>query len=367
MADFVSERDKKYLDKLRNEILPALPSFCNDFFVGISSVATVLTRYGYARDLALFFKFLTEDGRVFPGKKPAELGLTELESLKNTHIERFIDYVSGYYGDDGEYHTNSDKAKARKLSSIRCLFRYLYNHDMIKENVASKVSAPKIREKEIVRLEDDEVGNVFSLLNDAEAFDCDRQNAYNNNNTKARDAALIALLLGTGIRVSEAVGLNVNDLNFENKSFLVTRKGEKRSILYLNDEIIEKLRVYLKFRRHRLERKKIDPKSVDALFLSLQNKRIGVRAVEMIVKKYAAIASPLKKISPHKLRATYGTALYRGTGDIYVVAEVLGHADINTTKKHYAAIGEDIKKKAADKVNFLRDAENNEKAEDPTE
>ena len=82
----------------------------------------------------------------------------------------------------------------------------------------------------------------------------------------------------------------------------------------------------------------------------MQNRRFSPRTVENLVKKYARIVTPLKNISPHKLRSTYGTALYRKTKDIYIVAEVLGHRDVNTTKKHYAAITEDIRKQASDKV-----------------
>ena len=84
--------------------------------------------------------------------------------------------------------------------------------------------------------------------------------------------------------------------------------------------------------------------------MSLQNKRISVRAVQNLVKKYAKVTTPLKKITPHKLRSTYGTALYRETQDIYIVADVLGHRDVNTTKKHYAAISDDIRRAAANKV-----------------
>jgi len=86
------------------------------------------------------------------------------------------------------------------------------------------------------------------------------------------------------------------------------------------------------------------------MFISLQNKRISIRAVENLVKKFAEQASPLKKISPHKLRSTFGTNLYKETKDIYIVADVLGHKDVNTTKKHYAAISEDMRKSVADKI-----------------
>jgi site-specific recombinase XerD len=88
----------------------------------------------------------------------------------------------------------------------------------------------------------------------------------------------------------------------------------------------------------------------DALFLSMQNKRITVRAVENLVKKYSSTVTSLKKITPHKLRSTYGTSLYRETGDIYLVADVLGHKDVNTTRKHYAALEEDRRRKAAKAV-----------------
>ena len=84
----------------------------------------------------------------------------------------------------------------------------------------------------------------------------------------------------------------------------------------------------------------------------MQYRRITVRAVENLVKKYAKIVSPLKKITPHKLRSTYGTSLYRETGDIYIVADVLGHKDVNTTRKHYAAITEDHRKSVANAIHL---------------
>ena len=87
----------------------------------------------------------------------------------------------------------------------------------------------------------------------------------------------------------------------------------------------------------------------------MQYKRINVRTVEILVKKYSKIVSPLKKITPHKLRSTYGTRLYNETGDIYIVADVLGHRDVNTTKKHYAAITEDNRRKAANMVKLRND------------
>ena len=174
-----------------------------------------------------------------------------------------------------------------------------------------------------------------------------------HSKTKVRDLALMTLLLGTGIRVSECVGLDLNDVDFKNNGIKITRKGGNEVVIYFGDEVEEALLNYL------AERELILPAAghENALFLSMQRKRIGVRSVENLVKKYAQTVTTLKKITPHKLRSTYGTTLYQETGDIYLVADVLGHRDVNTTKRHYAAI-EDSRRRSAAKVVKLREKDN---------
>ena len=169
--------------------------------------------------------------------------------------------------------------------------------------------------------------------------------------TRIRDLAILTLLLGTGIRVSECVGLNINDLDFNNARMKITRKGGYESFVYFSDEVQESLENYLDIRelQHPLEGHE------DALFLSIQYKRMSVRSIELLVKKYASSSVALKKITPHKLRSTYGTSLYQETGDIYLVADVLGHKDVNTTRKHYAAIEEERRRYARDKVHLRKD------------
>ncbi|MFR6332129.1 MAG: tyrosine-type recombinase/integrase [Eisenbergiella sp.] len=153
--------------------------------------------------------------------------------------------------------------------------------------------------------------------------------------------------VGTGIRVSECVGLNINDgFNGRHQN---PPKGARRSSSF-GAEVEDALADYMAERKHITP----EPGHEDALFLSLQKKRLNVRSVENLVKKYAKIVTPLKKITPHKLRSTYGTTLYRETGDIYLVADVLGHEDVNTTKKHYAALEDERRRSARNKVQ-LRD------------
>ncbi len=161
--------------------------------------------------------------------------------------------------------------------------------------------------------------------------------------------------MGTGVRISECVGLNINDVDFQVNGFRIIRKGGNQTILYFSDEVGNALSDYLAERKNIIAMRGHE----EALFLSMQRKRISNRAVQNLVKKYASSVSPLKKISPHKLRSTYGTSLYNETGDIYLVADVLGHRDVNTTKKHYAAIS-DTKRRMAAKAVKLRDLSDNQ-------
>lgn len=167
---------------------------------------------------------------------------------------------------------------------------------------------------------------------------------------RIRNLAIFTLFLGTGIRVSECVGLNINDIDFSNNRIKIIRKGGKEDYVYFGDEVCEALQDYL------AERYNIKAANghEDALFLSIQKKRMSVQAIENLVNDYAKQITTFKHITPHKLRSTYGTNLYRETGDIYLVAEVLGHNDVNTTRKHYAALDEDRKRMAAKAVSRVK-------------
>lgn len=344
MSNYFAERNEKNTQAL-DSLLGDLPEFCEDFFIGIEGRTTPLTRLNYARDLNIFFDFLIKKLPKFDNLRICELELKHLNVVTSSNIEKFLSYLS-FYEYKGNKYQNNERAKARKLSAVRSLFKYFFNKDKLDANVASKIEMPKIHTKEIIRLEVDE---VVKLLDQTETpIKFSKMQLEYNKHTRTRDLAILTLFLGTGIRISELVGINMDDIDFNANSFRITRKGGNQAVLYFSDEVADALREY--FEKRKLNKKAED----DALFLSLQNKRIGVRAVEKLVKKYSLVSTPLKKITPHKLRSTYGTNLYRETGDIYMVADVLGHKDVNTTRKHYAAISEDIRKTAATKVK-LRD------------
>lgn len=325
------------------ELYRELPSFCRQFFRGIAETTESRTRLAYAYDLRVFFEYMHENNPILARMEIHDFPLSVLDRIEKEDIEDFLEYCT-YYEKEGKVYTNDDRGKSRKLSALRSMYRYFYTSELIEKDVAALVAMPKRHAKPIIRLEPNEVAKLLDQVEDGTGL-TKAQLKYHEK-TKTRDMALLTLLLGTGIRVSECVGLDVQDVNFDEDGIRVHRKGGYDAIVYFGDEVEQQLRIYLEQRNEMQPQKD----SENALFLSMQNRRITVRAVEKLVKKYALTVTSLKKITPHKLRSTYGTELYRETGDIYLVADVLGHKDVNTTKRHYAAIDEDRRRSAANIV-----------------
>lgn len=333
--------------KLR-EIVKTLPSFCREFFLGIKDTTSTRTRLAYAYDIRIFFEYLHDNDNRFNNKDIIDYDISILDEIKPIDIIEYLDYLSYYEKEDGQI-TNDERGKQRKLASLRSFYNYYFRAELIQKNPASLVQMPKLHKKEIIRLDVDEVALLLDHVENGDNMTKQQSNFHNK--TKIRDLALITLLLGTGIRVSECVGLDISDVDFKNNGILIRRKGGYEAVVYFGDEVEKALKEYL------VQRNTIIPESghENALFLSLQNKRLSVRSIEKLVKKYASSVTSLKKITPHKLRSTYGTSLYRETGDIYLVADVLGHSDVNTTKKHYAALEDDRRRKAANIVKLRND------------
>jgi hypothetical protein len=340
--------DIENIKKLRT-MLSELPAFFKDFFRGIEPRTQSRTQIAYAYDIKIFLQFLLEENPSIKKsyKSVTEIPISVLESLTVTDIEEYMEYLK-YRDTDGKKISNKENAIKRKISTLKSVFKYFYRTEKLHENIMERVQLPKLHSKEIIRLDIDEVAMMIDEAERGEGLS-DRQRAYHGK-TKIRDVALLSLLLGTGIRVSECVGLDISDVDFKNNGILIHRKGGKEVTIYFSDEVKEALQNYYDERVLILE----ESGHEGAFFLSMQNKRLSVRSVENLVKKYAKIISPLKKITPHKLRSTYGTNLYKETGDIYLVADVLGHSDVNTTKKHYAAI-EDDRRRSARNVVKLRE------------
>ena len=340
-------KEKAYYENIniKNEVklrklLAALPSFCKQFFIAMEGTTSSRTRIAYAYDIGCFFDYLHTVNPICGKMELCDFPITLLDDITPMDIEEYLSYLK-YYEKDGVEHTNSERGLKRKLSSLRSFYHYYYKHDLIHNDPTMKVEMPKIHDKNIVRLDVDEVATLLDEVESGENL-TERQRKYHEK-TRTRDLAMMTLMLGTGIRVSECVGLDLEDVDFKNNGVKVHRKGGAEVVVYFGEEVRAALLDYV------VERQKITAAdgSTNALFLSMQNKRIHVRSVENLVKKYAKLVTSLKPITPHKLRSTYGTSLYRETGDIYLVASVLGHQDVNTTRKHYAALEDDKRRSAA--------------------
>ena len=348
MSDYSDHRAKELL-LLTREVLKELPEVCSEFIRAIEFTTQPLTRYAYACDLKLFCEYLAAEIPKFANRQIALLEPEDFEKVTPRDLRTYLEYL-GFYIKDGSEHSNAEAGKTRKLATLRSFYEYMFKSELIHTDVSRLVEMPKKHEKPILRMEIDEVARMLDAVETGEMM-TERQKRYNDS-VRARDLAILTLFLGTGIRVSELVGLDLDDLDFTLNSFIVTRKGGNQAILYFPEEVASVLQAYL---AHRREMTPL-PGHENALFLSMQNKRISVRAVQVMVKKYALQVAPLKKrLSPHKLRSTFGTTLYHETGDIYLVADVLGHSDVNTTRRHYAAMSDDRRRMAAKKIKLRED------------
>lgn len=348
------ELDKQNTLKLR-QLQKDLPSFCASFFRGIDQVTSSRTKIAYAYDLKVFFQFLLEKKKLRSDIYNFEA--RDLDRLSLVDLEEYMEFLkyrtkkkTGKEGQIEEVEVlNHNKSIKRKISSLKSFFGYLYKTEQIKENKTALLSLPKLSQEEIVRMDQGEVAQFLDQVESGE--DLSKKEKLYHEKNQVRDLAMMQLMLGTGIRVSECVGLNCSDVDFQNNAIRIHRKGGKEVSIYFSDEVEQGLRAYMEERKSKIPAAGHD----NALFLSLQNKRMSVRTVELMVKKYAQKVTPLKHITPHKLRSSYGTNLYQETGDIYLVADVLGHSDVNTTKKHYAALEEERRRSVRNLVRLRKE------------
>jgi Site-specific recombinase XerD len=323
------------IDDLLMDIPATIRPFVSDYINSIHYSTSPRTRYEYLLNIKNFLEYVGETPEI-----------PDLEKLKVRDFNNYLIYLERYNDSNGAERTNSTVSIRRKLTALRNFYQFLYDTDAIKTLEISKVKMPKLpKKKPIVYMDKDEVTAFLDNVNTGDALS-DRGKIFHEK-LKTRDLAFVYLMLSTGIRISECIELDVTDVDMKNSSILITRKGGNQEIIYFSDEASGYLQEYLEERENNPD----IPDKEQALFISQQNKRLSIRAAQNLVKKYASVV-PLKHITPHKLRSTYGTALYQETGDIYAVAEALGHSDVNTTKEHYAHLSEERKMNNRNKVTY---------------
>lgn len=332
------EQRLQYLNKKIADHENSLPDYIHNFTTFYLSVkrSSPNTVIGYIYDIETFFYYLLSSSNTF--NSYMDISLSALENLTPMDIQEYLRFLE-IYEKNGKTYRNDASAAARKLSSLRSLYKYLLRFDMISNDPTAVIPSPKLENKAIIQLEPSEIKQALNSVYNKTSLTTTQIKFSQQFNY--RDIAIITLFLGTGIRVSELVGIDLKDINFENNSIHVYRKGNKDQYVYFNNNVKEALLDYINLER---DSEKISNKDKNALFISRKHNRISVRAVERIIEKYIDHAIDGKHITPHKLRSTYGTELYRATGDIHLTADALGHSNVAVTAKHYAEIGNERRK-----------------------
>ena len=332
---YIKQKNNDKLKKLK-ALESKLPSYVSIFLEDKRRSCQISSAISYAYNLIVFFEYLKSANPKYKDIPINKIPEKDLNKLTSEDINEYQDYL-----ELSDNHNNSNSSIKTNLSAIKSFFTYELKHNYLKKDPTIGMSQrQKQKEHDIIRLTSQEVSKLLNTVYNSSGM-TPRQIKLLEY-TKYRDIAIIMLLLGTGIRVSELVGLDINDVNFEERSILVVRKGGKGHTVYFNEEVALTLKDYIDFERPKYILKENEP----ALFLSNRKKRMAIRTVQEMVTKFSKVAIPNKHITVHKMRSTYGTALYKKTNDIRLVADVLGHSDINTTAKHYAALEEEHRKQA---------------------
>lgn len=314
-----------------------LPSFLRGYFAYLKGNVLPMTRLAYLHDVKFFFQYLISETDLTRAETPSRISLEDLQEIQAADVNMFMDYCRRYKVETENtvyMYENTNKTLARKKSSVSVLFKYLYRDGLVEKNITDgfdPIRVPKPGEKEIKALQDDEVMIMLDAVTSGAGL-TEHEKCYWQK-TKLRDKAILIMFLTYGLRLSELQQLNVSSFNFGRGEFKIYRKRGKESIMPLNNSVTAVIHDYID--NERLPDDRLEEQHKDALFLSLQGKRITDRQIRELVKKYTSIAlktSHSAGYSPHKLRATAATSLIGRGNSIFDVAALLDHEQVTTTQ-----------------------------------
>ena len=348
MSDNYQDQVKLTMNERADALVEKMPYFAAKFFDNIRTSKSPRTRLQYAYDINKFFNYLAGT----PGFKNKDIQtMSASEVLGVLSVEDMQEYINtfvAYQKSNSHQNAYSNDTIARNISSLRTFFRFYQMIHDIPQNVCDFLGSPKISDKQTIVLNQEQVSRLLATVVSEDGMS--KKEIIAHKHTCYRDLAIISLALGTGLRVSEIVGINIEDVDFHNASIWVNRKGTGRDYVYFSFSVERALHDYINKERNSL----FSPSSpTDALFLSLKHKRMSTNSIELMIKKHAMRAGLSADVTPHALRRSFGTALYEQTGDIYLVADALHHKSIDTTKNYYARMPDQHKRDAARTADVL--------------
>lgn len=330
------------------EIQRHLPNFMRGFFTYLKGNVLPKTRFAYLSDIKFFCTYLIEKTDLTCAQIPADIKLQEFNDIKAVDVNLFLDYCRSYKveaQDEITFFENSNRTLARKKSSISVMFKQLYRDGLIEKNITDgfdPIKVPKASEREIKALQDDEVMIMLDAVTTGSHLTTKERQYWEK--TKKRDKAILIFFLTYGLRLFELQQLNVSSFNFSRGEFKIYRKRDKEVVMPLNRSAEEVVKDYIE--NERALDDTLDDIHKDALFLSLQGKRMTERQIRELVKKYTAIGLGTSRkggYSPHKLRATTATSLIGRGISVFDVQELLDHEQVTTTQL-YARHGNNVKR-----------------------
>ena len=348
--------DKEHYQKLINEELTNLPFYVKEFYL-IKNLSQT-TKYQYLTEIRRFFSWLREEN-ISTALSNKDLSLDTLENLKREDIMLYLDYLKNSINKQGNY--NSPTTINRSINALRSLFHYLtviadnnngepyfYRNVMAKiESLpASKTLNYRANEIQAHMYRGQKKHDFIDFLSNKYEQQCSNYVAGHFRKNKERDIAVIALMLGTGIRVQEAANTNVNDLELDQHLLSVTRKGGQRDSVPIAEWVLPYVKQYLNIRKDRYH----PTDEETALFLTLYRgkaKRITSNAIELFVSKYSEAFGT--RLTPHKLRHTLASELYEETKDKVLVSQQLGQRGTSATDL-YTHVDQTKQKNALDKI-----------------
>lgn len=329
-----AESDKKY-----EELIIKKLSGCSDVLKRYSldiSRHTASTRYYYILHVSDFLDYLEKNGKDV---NDSEIFKNIRKSDVNEYLEsvRYRKMKNDETGEISQVELGAS-FQARRIFAISSFFNYLVQDEIIMKNPCENIEKPKEKvEKEIVYMTKEDLNKVISNIKNGVGNHMAREK---QKEWRSRDLAILMLGCTTGLRVSSIREINLKDIDFEENYVLVTEKGNKTRKCYFGDSVSKLLQKWIGDRDVLMR----GHENCDALFVSSRRSRISTKGIEEMISKYSVGLS--RRITPHKMRSTCAMNLYDKTGDIYLVAEVLGHKNIDNTKKYAKATAERRKKAA---------------------
>ncbi len=337
--DNIVSYENKFIDdctKTEND----LPAFLIDYFIFLRNSVAISTRHAYLKDIQFFFRYLVNETSICSTTEIKEVSVNEFRLITARDVNRFLgDYCNRYFiKKNGETYLmeNHNRSLSRKRSSLSVLFKFLYRDEIMLKNITegfNPIKLPKPQPDAIKKLTIEEVNQMLDIVDTGKGL-TDKEMQYWEK-TKYRDKAILVLFTTFGLRLKELQQLNISSISFKRKEFKIYRKRGKEINMPINNSGTKVIMDYINLERD----SKVKGVNEDALFLSLQKKRLTSKAIRQLVKKYTSIALGTSRktgYSPHKLRATAASTLIEYGFSIFDVQNLLDHDNVTTTQLYSA-------------------------------